>query len=232
MPTTPTALDTVFENLTKWRGQPGYQLERRLDVLLSPYLAGFVESRFRKGGKVTLITSEFPIPKSLISGAGGGKKERAHVSADFLLLRGPPTPAWILLEFKTDMGSRTDREDGNYSAAVGKTMGELLLHLDAAKASTPFERDYRRQASPVRVHARRYPDAKLEVHFLQPTRGPKDLPNTHTLSEFIHSEVGEGDALWTHLTKLLRGVVRSDKARRSAGTGKKRRAASPRPKTS
>ncbi|MEI7703498.1 MAG: hypothetical protein WCK73_02760 [Deltaproteobacteria bacterium] len=37
-----------------------------------------------------------------------GKEEKGNVLADFLLLRHKPDTAWILLEFKTDMGSRTD----------------------------------------------------------------------------------------------------------------------------
>jgi hypothetical protein len=209
-----TDLQKVFENLTKWRAQPGYQLERRVDALLSPYLESFLETLFGNGSKVDLVISELPVPKAILPGKAfrkNGKEERGNVLADFLLFRHGPNPAWVLLEFKTDMGSRTDEEDQSYRALIGKTMPEILAALRKAKKGSRFEADYRRLAWAVRSDL--HPKAPVEVHFLQPTRGPKDFGHTHTISEFIQSKVGQGDELWDLLVKLLRGVVRSDKGR-------------------
>ena len=219
-----TDLEKVFQNLTKWRAQPGYQLERRVDALLSPYLERFLEAQSGKGARVELITAELPVPKAILPGKAlrkNGKEERGNVLADFLLFRHEPDPAWILLELKTDMGSRTDEEDESYRALVGKTMPVLLAVLRKAKKGSPFEADYRRLAWAVRSHL--HPKAPVEVHFLQPTRGPKDFGATHTIGEFIQSKVGQGDELWDHLVKLLRGVVRSDKGRGAKGKKAKRK---------
>jgi hypothetical protein len=221
----------VIALLQKWRAQPGYQLERRVDALLAPFLAAFLEKRFGEGASVELVTSELPIPKSLLAKATGGapeKPRRDHVSADFLLLRHRPDPAWILLELKTDMGSRDDREDANYLAVAGKTMRQVLAALRSAKKGTSFVREYGKQAWAVGAH--RYPKARIEICYLQPTRqGPEVVEEggkvirTFTLREFADSDVGEGDELWRLLQPLLRGVVRSSKGRRP-GRGAKAKA--------
>lgn len=216
-------LAEAFSWLQKWRAQPGYQLERRVDALLAPFLAAFLETRFGEGASVELVTSELPIPKGLLAvGAGGTpeKPRRDHVSADFLLLRHRPDPAWILLELKTDMGSRDDREDENYRAVAGKTMRQVLAALRSAKKGTSFAREYGKQAWSVRAH--RYPKARIEICYLQPIRrGPEvvvegdKVTRTFTLRELADSDVGKGDELWKLLQPLLRGVVRSSKGRRS-----------------
>jgi hypothetical protein len=155
------------------------------------------------------------------------KPQRANVSADFLLLRRGPRPAWILLELKTDMSSRDDREDENYQAVAGKTMRQVLTALRSAKATSPFAREYGRLARQVEDCGD--PEASIEVCYLQPVRRGKaviqdgeKVTRTFTLREFADSDIGRGDELWKLLQPLLRGVVRSSKGRRS-GPGAKAR---------
>ncbi len=203
-------------NLRRWAKQPSYQLERRVDALLSPYLEAFLERRFGAGSLVKLVTSEFPIPKELLlkgEAAQTAKRERRHVSADFLLLQRKPKPRWILLELKTDMGSRKDKEDKNYAAIGGATMEVVLNSLEDVKQTSRFKDDYTLLVA--RVRALGHGKELIETHYLQPIRAGGDPSRVHTLREFADSRVGEGDELWTLLVKLLRGVVRSEKGRRS-----------------
>jgi hypothetical protein len=102
----------------------------------------------------------------------------------------------------------------------------VLSGLRKAKKDTAFAREYGRLAW--RVGAHRYPEAPIEICYLQPVRRGKAVVDeggkvirTYTLREFADSDVGKGDEFWT-----LRGVVRSDKGRRAKSGKAKPRAES------
>lgn len=211
-------LDVVFAHLAKWRPLPGYSVERRIDLLLSPYLPRFLSSQMANA-PVTLFSAEFPIPKRLV---GGDRTDRRHVSADFLCLRRGVAPAWLLVELKTDAGSRREVQDRAYEALsrLRRPMSELLDAILAAKKGTQHAAAYARLVRNVR----REKVDPIELCYVEPgdrrRGGAADRgsgPWHFGLGELAHSLDLPGDPLWRHLQRTLRAVARSEKGRRARG---------------
>ncbi len=215
----------ITQNLRTWRALPGYSVERRIDVLLTPYLATFLGKRMK--AEVELVTAEFPLPKRLFQGEAG---KRQHVAADFLCLRRGASPAWLLVELKTDVASRRGEQDLAYQVCAKAGMLKVLAVLSDVKKKTPHELEYEALIRHVRATVPGV-DA-IDVCYLEPRVGPvadgareevKDEESGVTtwrfgLRRFTHGvDVVDGDALWPLLCKLLRGIARSEKGRRVKG---------------
>lgn len=218
-----SALQKVFDNLAKWRPLPGYSVERRLDLLLSPYLPAFLSAQMK--APVELVAAEFPIPKR---SAGGPEDDNQHVAADFLCLRRSDPPAWILVELKTDAGSRRGEQDRAYRAVASREMAvsRLLEDLKTAKAKSKQQAGY----SKVYWKVKRTDSSTqaIEICYVEP-RGagsPKRKRSeavagstlklttwSFGLGELARSIDPQGDPLGLLVQKFLRGVARSDKAR-------------------
>lgn len=208
----------VISNLRKWRALPGYSVERRIDVLLTPYLEEFLSKEMK--APVELVTAEFPLPKLLFEGAAG---KNLHVSADFLCLRGGDEPAWILVELKTDSASRRGDQDRAYRACATKEMKDILGAIRSTKRGKKVPvREYRRLIWKVQDAARARRVERIELCYIEPRKGSERRAEdgvvtwslglrklTHVVSP------PKGDELWPLLVKLLRGIARSDKARRA-----------------
>jgi hypothetical protein len=128
-------LAQLFQNLTRWRHLPNYQLERRADALFALYLPDLVQERV--GRPVSrVIVPELPILCSLIWPEREGMKS---VKADYLLLAEDRSEAY-LVELKTDAGSRDDRQDEYLTKACEsgcglKTVIEGVIAIARASAS-------------------------------------------------------------------------------------------------
>jgi hypothetical protein len=228
-------LQQIFDNLTEWRPLPGYSVERRLDLLLSPYLPRFLSAQM--GAPVEVVAAEFPIPKR---SAGGATDDNLHISADFLCLRRSDPPAWILVELKTDAGSRRGEQDRAYRLAAGRedAMGRLLKDLQAAKSSSKHWPGYSKLIWKVKRTDSR--TQEVELCYIEPRPGGRTgRKRTEALdgggSKLTTWSLGlgqlasaidpQGDPLGALLQPFLRGLARSDKARgrRSASTPGPRR---------
>lgn len=127
----------MVRNLREWRRFPGYSVERRVEVLLSPYLEQALSRRMKSEVKLAV---EFPVPKRLF---GGDPSDRLHVAADFLCVRRDPRPAWILVELKADVASKRDEQLSAYRAVCERyRMVEVPQAIREAKAGTVHERAY------------------------------------------------------------------------------------------
>jgi hypothetical protein len=130
------SMDEVAERLHNWAGLPKFALERRVDALLTPFLATFLKAKL-KAEKVELVAPEFPI----LSGLAKLGKPRdsvefeptfhAHsVNVDYLLYAEIAGKAsWVLLELKTDSGSFDPDQASNYALARQWRMPRLIEHI-------------------------------------------------------------------------------------------------------
>lgn len=94
MPRMPNALDQIFDNLNRWRHFPNYQLERRFDVFLTPYLQRTVQDHC---GVVlnSVIIPEMPLKQPATNHTD--KVDYVMFSRDGLTV--------FLIELKTDCSS-------------------------------------------------------------------------------------------------------------------------------
>lgn len=227
-------IEQIVANLRRWRALPGYSVERRIDLLLTPYLEGFLTARM--GAPVKLVTPEFPIPKKLFPELLDGRAPRnQHIAADFLCLREEPTPAWVLVELKTDLRSRRSIQDLAYRAvcappparsdARGREVRGAMTRLLDALAETKRDGEhaalYHRIARVVRS---RGPELEpIEVCYIQPRVGSQprrergESPSGVVTWTFglaaLATHISPADPFGRLLQQLLRGIARSDKAR-------------------
>lgn len=191
-----TGLGQVFANLSRWRAIPGYQSERRIDALMSPFIGPFLSQYFERRGhgkdRVELVTSEFPLPARLYAADGQSTSSPGNAAADFLALRRGDRPAWILVELKTDLGSRSKEQARRYQKLADYTMEQVLCYLQP-RVSVPRKP----KPGPAQAIA---PDWKPHYTF-----------GLGRLASFLDTV---DDELAAHLSKFLRGAARSEKARR------------------
>jgi hypothetical protein len=212
----------VIRCLREWARYPGYSVERRIDVLLAPYLGRALGAKMR--APVTLVAAEFPLPHRLFKGE---ESTRQHRAAEFLCLRGGDDPAWILVELKTDRRSKSDAQLRAYRAVCSNwDMPRVLDAILVTKAETNHEAAYRSLVRMVRQTKTK--TTKFELCLIEPTstkvksreNGPAGQADAKArewvvgLREFTGLVVPErGDILWPALVKLLRGVASSAKGR-------------------
>ncbi len=217
------SLKKVFENLSEWRPMPGYSVERRIDLLLSPFLPAFLSEQM--GAPVEIIAAEFPIPRR---SAGGDPDDNLHVSADFLCFRRSDPPAWVIVELKTEVDSRRGEQDRAYRAAAGRerAMGTLLADLKVAKRRSKQWAGYskiywkvKRTSSSTQAIELCYIEPRTNHHAArrrtEVIAGSTRLLTTWSfgLGELARSIDPKGDPLGELVQPFLRGLARSNKAR-------------------
>jgi hypothetical protein len=122
--------DSIYSFLHKFRRLPTYQLERRVDALLLPFLEKIINESFNGGGAYKLVYAEFP----LSTGSGQGLYA---CYADYMFYN-HTTHHILFAELKTDCGSVSREQFNAYCTACSKKWQQ---HLDffVEKAKTPGE---------------------------------------------------------------------------------------------
>jgi len=124
-------LREVLENLHRWRNLPSYQLERRFDVFLTPYLRGIVAAKV----KVPLHDVIIPeMPLKQVEGNLTDKADYALFSAD--------GRAAFLVELKTDCGSVRAKQDAYLLRAASRPWRESLAELTGVVTASKMKRKY------------------------------------------------------------------------------------------
>lgn|GEM_PF-572032 len=97
-------LEKIFQNLTRWRNLPKYQLERRADIFFSLYLKEIMEEKLTTDSNrvelLSVIIPEFPLRHG---------NEHHTVNVDYVMFSKSLSTVY-LIEFKTDMGSLRDEQ--------------------------------------------------------------------------------------------------------------------------
>ena len=115
----PTIAD-LFCLLDRWRHLPNYQFERRTDIFFALFLPEVLRERLSVEINCTLIP-EFPIKK---------KSDNRSKKADYLALSKDGKRAF-LIELKTDMASRSKKQDDYLKQAAKR--GLCCLVKDVLK---------------------------------------------------------------------------------------------------
>jgi hypothetical protein len=129
-------IHNLFDNLDRWRNLPAYQLERRADIFFSIYLPEVLSQKF--GVKVEAVIPEFPIRIGTIH-------DRIDVNKSFkvdYLARAEDGKTILLVELKTDQGSRRDKQDWYLERAKQVGMVEILEGLRKIVRATHSKRKY------------------------------------------------------------------------------------------
>lgn len=134
------SMTELMDRLAMWSGFPKYQLERRVDIFLTPFLAPWIGRCL--DAEATLVAPEFPILASLGKEAPppyGHKDWTAHtVNADYLVHveRRRGARSWLLVELKTDGHSYRDAQHCLYWNALDRPMSKLRADLKLVREHT------------------------------------------------------------------------------------------------
>jgi hypothetical protein len=192
-------LAEVFRSLIGWRRLPHYRFEERVDGFLLHFLPGLFEKHLGWEA-VKVVAPEWPV------GPIG-------VRADALLHRGGPSPAWVLLEIKTDIETaRKDRPQWRHrvrTARVHKTMKSLAQHLrqvvDDSKSKPKAEQRYQLYLDALQS-SRFSLDDPVEAALLSPGEtGTFEMPGATVVSydDLLKLRWPEAGAAW----ELFRDAV-------------------------
>lgn len=124
-------LREVLANLDRWRHLPSYQLERRFDVFLTPYLRGFVST------KVGVPLAEVIVPEMPLKQLERNLTDKA----DYALFSEDGSAAF-LVELKTDSGSIRTKQDAYLLRAQTRPWRESLEELKRVVAASQKKRKY------------------------------------------------------------------------------------------
>lgn len=188
----------IFCNLRRWSGLPKYALERRLDIFLTPYLAGFLSDRLKIPAR--LVVPEFPIKHG---------NDNRSVNVDFLL-HARDLPGWIFLELKTDARSVGTEQREIYECLQPQSRGEdvmarLLANVRRIAKKSRLWRKYERLLD--RVEPLRKPGDRVLLAYLSP-RCPERLPavffRLRDLAVGLPPQDRSPDRVWRLVSRLLR----------------------------
>jgi hypothetical protein len=222
-----TSISDIRQRLLTWAAFPKYQLERRVDIFLTPFLECFLRDRLR--GSVALVAPEFPLLARL-KGApakpGARSPGQQTVNVDYLLhvtRKAPAESAWVFLELKTDGGSLKPDQHRAYASARDVGMRELRKQLGGVKKASRKPGKY--SALIRHLDDQGLDTDRIEIVYLTPEphapflKEPKrENPTTvFSLKDFASQSTAripvEHRDLWSHVKKLLLGIESSAGAR-------------------
>ncbi|MFN3201635.1 MAG: hypothetical protein ACE366_24745 [Bradymonadia bacterium] len=117
-------IEQLFSHMDRWRHLPAYQLERRADIFFSLYLVEVLEEVTGVPVSPSLVP-EFPIKRELI----GSHKSTGHsVQVDYVAFAADRSKLYMV-ELKTDIGSRRDKQDDYLRRAKEVGISALLEGL-------------------------------------------------------------------------------------------------------
>lgn len=118
--------EKIFKYLESFVGFPTYQLERRIDAFMLPYL----EQAFKNktNDDVVFVYPEFPLKRLTGSNIGiTDKVDKLSEYADYLLWS-PSLNTVYLVEFKTEVNSLKESQFNNYYLNCTIGWKELLIY--------------------------------------------------------------------------------------------------------
>lgn len=134
------SLERVLDLLDRWRHLPAYQLERRVDVLFALFLPEVLEKRFCTSN--LHLIPEFPIKKSVYS----GDTTAQSINVDFLAVEkvedGERAGRAFLVELKTDMASKGEKQAEDLGRAANVGLKELVAGVIDIAGATPYKKKY------------------------------------------------------------------------------------------
>lgn len=210
------SIASIMNRLAAWSGFPKYQLERRVDIFLTPFLESFVTAKL--GRPAVLVAPEFPILADLRDNPNRPRQQLSGrtVNVDYLFHLPGEMPGWSFLELKTDARSFDAGQALLYAIAKNRGMRELLEDLKHVRELT--ERCHRPKYE-VLVSAMASLagslDGPIRVAYLAPSalsRAVQESGVDHffSLESFTDRDFAgipsEHAALWPYVRDLLRSI--------------------------
>jgi hypothetical protein len=210
------SIASIMTRLTDWSGFPKYQLERRVDIFLTPFLESFVTDELKR--PAVLVAPEFPLLSDLREkGARASRQELSGrtVNADYLMHLPGDAPRWLFLELKTDTGSFDAEQADLYAIAKDRGMRELIedLGLVFERTEKRHKRKYEKLRSAMAALAGNDEEPIL-VAYLAPsvlrTKAEKAVDHFFSLESFAGQDFArippEHRGLWPYVRDLLRSI--------------------------
>jgi hypothetical protein len=224
------SIATIMGRLANWSGFPKYQLERRIDIFITPFLERYFSRKL--GGDALLVAPEFPLPRRLAEEVPVGKEDAdaLTVNVDYLLhvarAAGAPS-AWVFLELKTDAGSFKPRQDRAYRRARDE-VGMVSLRAELTDVRDASKKHHAKYDRLIR-HLERlgFDDDRIEVAYLAPEpsggfpdrESEENFTRYFSLADFAAQPTGrvvhEHRELWAYVRDILRTLDPGPRGRRS-----------------
>lgn len=127
----------LFKKMDKWRHLPKYALERRADIFFGVYLKTALEAKYNTKIKEEIIP-EFPLRKAIVY---PDIQNNQSFNIDYLALSEDNKTAF-LVELKTDIGSRREKQDDYLRAVADVGLAALIQGLIEIFRTTNKKRKY------------------------------------------------------------------------------------------
>ena len=135
-------LEEVFAYLGRCRHLPSYQLERRFDVFLTPYLRDVLVTELPLPHPLHKIcVPEMPLLKKYVSQPTGGKERKLSNKVDYVFFA-DGAPDVYFVELKTDLGSTREKQIEYLKAAQQAGFAGVLDELRGILRQTKAQRKY------------------------------------------------------------------------------------------
>lgn len=131
-------MEEIFNRMDKWRNLPKYALERRADIFFGVYLKTALEVKYNIRIKDEIIP-EFPVRKATID--PNIENNQSSFNVDFLAFSEDNKVAF-LIELKTDIRSRREKQDDYLKAVADVGFTELIHGLVEIFRATQIKRKY------------------------------------------------------------------------------------------
>lgn len=136
-----TTINQAFDLLDKWRHLPAYQLERRADIFFALYLPDIF--RHCLATEIGGVIPEFPLRLGTLYPAKEPNKQvrNRSVKADYLV-KAKDEKVVYLVELKTEMASRRQKQDNYLLRAKAIGLAKILNGLQEIYANSKQKRKY------------------------------------------------------------------------------------------
>jgi hypothetical protein len=131
-------IEEVFERMDRWRNLPKYGLERRADIFFGVYLKHALEVKYKVKIQEEIIP-EFPVRKATVDPSI--QSDQSSFNVDFLAFSEDRKIAF-LIELKTDIGSRREKQDYYLQAVKNIGLVGLIHGLVKIFQATKIKRKY------------------------------------------------------------------------------------------
>ena len=131
-------IEEVFERMDRWRNLPKYGLERRADIFFGVYLKHALEAKYKVKIQGEIIP-EFPVRKATVDPSI--QSDQSSFNVDFLAFSDDKKTAF-LIELKTDIGSRREKQDYYLEAVKNIGLVGLIHGLVKIFQATKIKRKY------------------------------------------------------------------------------------------
>ena len=134
-------IQRLFETLDGWRHLPGYRLEGRLAPFFELFLLDILRDRFPDIPLHPVVIPEFPLRIGTLFGPGTSAGENQSCKVDYAVFSAD-LDTTLLVELKTDMSYRRDKQDEYLLLASEIPFADFVLATRKLAKASHSKRKY------------------------------------------------------------------------------------------